>query len=151
MTMPAIAPPDRPLFVLTVMPVTALPSEATGVWKGTVVVAVPVEVTVRMVLLVGRTKPVAEAEESVAIGVMGTIPGVPAPGVLPPMAAHWPENWQNWPWAQQMGPHWDWPRAVLQVGVEAAGVVVTAKVWTVGEAAMRELKVVVMVRRSVST
>ena len=135
MTMPAIAPPDRPLFVLTVMPVTALPSEATGVWKGTVVVAVPVEVMVRMVLLVGRTKPVAEAEE----GVTGMIPGVPAPGVVPPMAAHWPENWQNWPWAQQMGPQETWLSATLQMGFEEAGVVVTAKVWMVGDAAIKEL------------
>ena len=91
-----MAPPLRPPL-LTVMPVTALPSEAMGVWKGTVVVAVPVEVTVRTVLLVGRTKPVADAEDAGTVAVTGTMPGVPAPGELPPNAAHWPRVWQNWP------------------------------------------------------
>ena len=61
-TIPAIAPPLRPLLlVVEVMP-AALPApdaEAVGAWKGTVVVAEPVEVTVVAALLVGRINAVA--------------------------------------------------------------------------------------------
>ena len=55
MTIPAIAPPESPLFcAVAVTPVTAEPSVPMGVWKGTVVVAVPVNMTVAVVALVGR-------------------------------------------------------------------------------------------------
>ena len=63
MTIPAIAPALRPLLAATCIPVTALPSVATGAWKATVVVAA-VEITVATVLLVGRIK--ADAAEVVA-------------------------------------------------------------------------------------
>lgn len=56
MTMPAMAPPDRPLLLLVgVIPAAPAEAEAAlGVWKGTVVVAEPVDVTVVAALLVGR-------------------------------------------------------------------------------------------------
>jgi len=55
MTIPAIAPPESPLFcAVAVTPVRAEPSVPIGVWKGTVVVAVPVNMTVAVVALVGR-------------------------------------------------------------------------------------------------
>ena len=55
MTMPAMAPPERPVPVcVAVMPVRELPSVPTGVWKGTVAVKVPVSMTVCVVALVGR-------------------------------------------------------------------------------------------------
>ena len=50
-----------------------------------------------------------------------------------------------------MGPQETSLRAVLQTGFEDAGVVVTAKVCTVGDAVTKELKVVTTVTRSVST
>lgn len=53
MTIPAIAPPLRPLLV-TVADMPATAAVLTGVWKGTVVVAEPTEVTVTTVALVGR-------------------------------------------------------------------------------------------------
>ncbi len=62
MTMPAIAPGLRPLLVVVaVMPAVAPPTVGLADWKGTVVVAEPVEVTVWTVLLVGRTKAVPDA------------------------------------------------------------------------------------------
>ena len=52
-TMPAIAPELRPVLCCeAVMPVSELPSVATGAMNGTVVVAVPVIVVIE--LLVGR-------------------------------------------------------------------------------------------------
>lgn len=62
MTIPAIAPPLRPLLaVVEVMPAAlfAPEAEAEGVWNGTVVVAEPVDVTVVAALLVGRMNAVA--------------------------------------------------------------------------------------------
>ena len=52
MTMPAMAPPLRPLLDVEAIPAVALVE--VGVLKGTVVVGEPVEVTVWTVLLVGR-------------------------------------------------------------------------------------------------
>ncbi len=52
MTMPAMAPPLRPLFVVEAIPAVAFVE--VGVLKGTVVVGEPVAVTVWTVLLVGR-------------------------------------------------------------------------------------------------
>lgn len=54
MTIPAIAPPLRPLLLVVDMPAAAVVAAA-PVWKGTVVVAEPVDVTVVIALLVGRT------------------------------------------------------------------------------------------------
>lgn len=62
MTIPAIAPGLRPLFVVVeVMPaaLVAPVPEAEGVMKATVVVADPVDVTVIWALLVGRMNAVA--------------------------------------------------------------------------------------------
>ena len=84
MTIPAIAPPLRPLLV-TVTPAAALPSVPIGVWKGIVVVAVPVEVTVTTVLLVGRIP--ADADTLVG-AVLGTKTVLTALAELPPYAAH---------------------------------------------------------------
>ena len=53
-TIPAIAPPDKPL--LSGWAEILLPSEATGVWKASVVVAAAVLVTVATVFDVGRIK-----------------------------------------------------------------------------------------------
>lgn len=68
MTMPAIAPPLRPLLVVDAdKPVVELPPVAVGVGvpKGTVVVAEPVDVMVWTLSLVGRMK--AEAEPAAVI------------------------------------------------------------------------------------
>ena len=54
MTMPAIAPPLRPLLVVEAVPAVAFVE--VGVLKGTVVVGEAVEVRVCTVLLVGRMK-----------------------------------------------------------------------------------------------
>ena len=56
MTIPAIAPPLRPLLLIEGAAAAAVPVEAAdvGVWKGTVVVAEPVVVIVVATLLVGR-------------------------------------------------------------------------------------------------
>ena len=71
--MPAMAPPLRPLFVVVVVIPAALlapvaEAEAEGVWKGTVVVTEPVDVTVVAALLVGRMNAVAvDGAASVAV------------------------------------------------------------------------------------
>ena len=56
MTIPAIAPPLRPLLLIEGAAAAAVAVEAAdvGVWKGTVVVAEPVVVIVVATLLVGR-------------------------------------------------------------------------------------------------
>ncbi len=61
MTIPAIAPPDRPL-VVAVAAKPAVEPRLVGAEKGTVVVAEPVEVMVLTPLLVGRmnAEPVTE-------------------------------------------------------------------------------------------
>lgn len=66
MTIPAIAPAERPLLVVVaVIPGSADPDAeappAVGVTNGTVVVAEPVDVTVTAALLVGRTNALAVA------------------------------------------------------------------------------------------
>lgn len=64
MTIPAMAPPLRPLLaVVAVMPAAllALEAEADAVMKGTVVVMDPVDVTVVATLVVGRMKAVLVA------------------------------------------------------------------------------------------
>lgn len=69
-TIPAIAPPLRPLLlVVELIPAALLApeAEAEGVWKGTVVVAEPVEVTVVSALLVGRINAVAVDGAAVVI------------------------------------------------------------------------------------
>lgn len=53
MTMPAIAPPESPLFV-AVAAMPCVEPRLVGAEKATVVVGVPVEVTVLTPLLVGR-------------------------------------------------------------------------------------------------
>ena len=72
MTIPAMAPPLKPLLeVAAVMPAAllALEAEADAVMKGTVVVMEPVVVTVVATLVVGRMKAVlvAAAVEGVDI------------------------------------------------------------------------------------
>ena len=70
MTMPAMAPPLRPLLaVVAVMPAALLALElaADAVMKGTVVVIEPVDVTVVATLVVGRIKLVAVAVDVVDI------------------------------------------------------------------------------------
>ena len=72
MTIPAMAPPLKPLLeVVEVMPAAllALEAEADAVMKGTVVVMEPVVVTVVATLVVGRIKAVlvAAAVEGVDI------------------------------------------------------------------------------------
>ena len=64
MTIPAMAPPLKPLLeVAAVMPAAllALEAEADAVMKGTVVVMEPVVVTVVATLVVGRMKAVLVA------------------------------------------------------------------------------------------
>ena len=64
MTIPAMAPPLKPLLeVVAVMPAAllALEAEADAVIKGTVVVMEPVVVTVVATLVVGRIKAVLVA------------------------------------------------------------------------------------------
>ena len=74
MTIPAIAPPLSPVLLGEAETgERALPSVLTGVWNGSVVVAVPVDVTVTTVAVVGRMN--AEFE---AVGGMY----VPAPAVV---------------------------------------------------------------------
>ena len=69
-TMPAIAPGVRPLLlVVEAMPTVPAPADAVAEadWKGTVVVAEPVEVTVVAALLVGRKGAVLVAAAVVVI------------------------------------------------------------------------------------
>ncbi len=54
MTIPAIAPPLRPLLLTDGAAAAAVAAADVGVWKGTVVVADPVVVIVVATLLVGR-------------------------------------------------------------------------------------------------
>lgn len=85
MTMPAMAPPERPELDVDDVCVTFIDDDAPvaiGVPKGTVVV-VEKEVCV--------TTPVPED-----VGLRGA-EGEPA-------GAHWPETWQYWPLGQQMLP-----------------------------------------------
>lgn len=87
MTIPAMAPPLNPDEV-TEAPTRLLPSVPTGVEKGTVVVAVPVEVTVRVVPLVGRIAAPPDPEAAPVVA----------------MLAHLPELMQNSPDEQQVDP-----------------------------------------------
>ena len=69
MTIPAICPPLRPLLdVVDAAPAVDVPEDAVGtaVWKGTVVVAEPVDVIVSVVPLVGRiyADPAAEVKDA---------------------------------------------------------------------------------------
>lgn len=111
-TIPAMAPPDRPCELLDSAPVRVMFAPvATGATKGTVVVGEEVAVTITKVLLVGR--------------IAGEIP-VELPeltlGVLDPAAAaHCPDVRQYWLLAQQMLPQEDSPLSQLQL-IEAVGV-----------------------------
>ena len=61
MTIPAIAPPLRPLLLTDGAAAALVAAAFVGVWKGTVVVADPVDVTVVATLLVGRINAVLVA------------------------------------------------------------------------------------------
>ena len=67
MTIPAMAPPLRPLLAVVEAVLLALVADADAVMKGTVVVIEPVDVTVVATLVVGRMKAVL-----VAAAVVGT-------------------------------------------------------------------------------
>ena len=72
MTIPAMAPPLKPLLeVVEVMPAAllALEAEADAVMKGTVVVMEPVVVTVVATLVVGRIKAVLVAAAVEAVDI----------------------------------------------------------------------------------
>jgi hypothetical protein len=114
-TMPAIAPAERPCELLDSAPVRVMFAPvATGARKGTVVVGDEVAVTITKVLLVGK--------------IAGEIPVEPAELTLevpaPAAAAHCPEVRQYWLLAQHMLPQEDSPLFQLQVtepvGVAAA-------------------------------
>lgn len=86
-TIPAIAPALRPLLDVVEAPAApaAAVAEAEGVWKGTVVVAEPVDVTVVAALLVGLKGAVF-----VAAAVVPKSKVVLLSAPLPLLAAHWP-------------------------------------------------------------
>ena len=72
MTIPAMAPPLKPLLeVAAVMPAAllALEAEADAVMKGTVVVMEPVVVTVVATLVVGRMKAVLVAAAAEVVDI----------------------------------------------------------------------------------
>lgn len=105
-TMPAIAPPDRPCELLDSAPVRVMFAPvATGATKGTVVVGEEVAVTITKVLLVGR--------------IAGEIPVEPLELTLdvlaPAAAAHCPDVRQYWLLAQQMLPQEDSPLSQSQL------------------------------------
>lgn len=146
MTIPAIAPPLRPLLaVVEVMPAALLApvpvGEAVADMKGTVVVIEPVDVVVVMTLLVGRIKAVA-----VFVGAT-TLNKELLPAPLPSLAAHWPAYTQYCPTAQQMVPQGlsviDESHEIAETAGATAEVVVPAP--------KKELYVDTRVRRSVST
>lgn len=66
-TIPAIAPGLNPALLDTAVGDMEAPSVAIGAWNGTVVVAVPVAVTIITVLLVGRIY----ADADVVAGTVG--------------------------------------------------------------------------------
>lgn len=92
MTMPAIAPPLRPLFVVVEATLAAVPLAAAavpvgdGVLNGTVVVAEPVEVTVVATLLVGLSG--AALVVAVVAGVFCSNRELLLSAPLPLLAAH---------------------------------------------------------------
>jgi hypothetical protein len=107
MTMPAIAPPDRPCALSAAAPVRVMFAPvATGARKGTVVEGDEVAVTITKVLLVGR--------------MAGEIPEVALEVPAPAAAAHCPEVRQYWSLAQHILPQDDSPLSQLQL-TEAVG------------------------------
>lgn len=121
-TIPAIAPPLRPLLVVVDVMPTALPAvdAAVAETKGTVVVIEPVDVVVVMTLLVGRMKAVA-----VFVVVVGatTLSRELLLSPLPLLAPHWPATTQYCPAAQHKEPHAPSP---IDVSHEIAVVAATA-------------------------
>lgn len=108
MTIPAMAPPERPPELLDSAPVrVTLAPVATGARNGTVVVGDEVAVSITKVLLVGS--------------MGGEIP-VELPELAPAAAAHWPDVRQYWSLAQQMLPQDDSPLSQLQVTAVAVAV-----------------------------
>lgn len=110
-TIPAMAPPERPPEFTACAPVrVTLAPVATGARKGTVVVGEEVAVTITKVLLVGR--------------IAGEIPAeLPEPTfeLAPAAAAHCPEVTQYWLLAQHMLPQEDSPLFQLQLTEAAVG------------------------------
>jgi len=110
-TMPAMAPAERPCELLDSAPVRVMFAPvATGARKGTVVVGDEVAVTITKVLLVGRMAGEIPVE----------LPELTLEVLAPAAAAHCPETWQYWLLAQQMLPQEDSPLFQLQT-IEAVG------------------------------
>ena len=99
-TMPAIAPGLRPLLLVVEAVAAPAEADAEGVWKGTVVVADPVEVTVVATLLVGRRGAVFVA---VAVVICPRYALLLSPPCLL-LATHWPAKAQYCPVAQHIVP-----------------------------------------------
>ena len=91
MTMPAIAPAERPLLETALTPGRAVPEAeappAEGVMKGTVAVADPVEVTVVAALTVGRR---GSEAGGVGVGAETWMLLLTCSSKLLLEAAHWP-------------------------------------------------------------
>lgn len=147
MTIPAIAPPLRPLLVVVdVIPAAlAAVDAAVADMKPTVVVIDPVDVVVVMTLLVGRMKAVAVFVDVVDVT---TLKRELLLSPLPTLAPHWPATTQYCPTAQHMVPQAPSP---IDVSQEIAVVAATAATAVVVSASKKELYVEVYVARSVET
>lgn len=128
MTIPAIAPPLRPLFPALAL-VSVAPPVPTGAIKGSVVVAAPVWVTVASPLLVGRRGGLAVAEAEAQL--------LQYPDEAPSTQTLFSHIWDA---LQQDSPQGVSPSVGLQVPVAGAAV----------ELARRLLHVEVIVATSVS-
>lgn len=95
MTIPAMAPAERPLLLVVAVIAGSEDPEAeappaVGVTKGTVVVAEPVDVTVTAALLVGLTNALAVTVEAIAVEVASNVNALLLSSPLLLLAAHCP-------------------------------------------------------------